>query len=285
MVLEAAGACALFAVLRLLPLDWASGLCGSLARTVGPRLGVSRRARRNIGRAMPELDDAAIERIVAGMWDNLGRVIGEYPHLNKFHVYEPGGRVEIADPELTRDQLHQGKATLFFSAHYGNWELVTLGGTQAGFDVLDIYRGANNPLVDRLINRARRPIGAELVPKTAFAPRQALAAVRSGRHIGMLVDQKMNEGIPVPFFGHPAMTAPLLARLALRFDCPVVPVRVIRRPGAHFLLATEPALHYQRTGDTEADTLALMTQVNQVIERWIRERPEHWLWLHNRWPD
>ncbi|HUK08254.1 MAG TPA: lauroyl acyltransferase [Stellaceae bacterium] len=285
MVVEAACAVLLFGALRLLPLDWASGGCGFLARQIGPRLGISRRARRNIGRAMPQLGSEAVERIVAGMWNNLGRVIAEYPHLRRFRVYEPGGRIELVDPERVRDQLNSKTSTLFFSAHYGNWELVTLPATQAGYDIVGIYRGANNPLVDRLINRARRPVGGELVPKTAVATRYAIEAIRRGRHIGMLVDQKMNEGVAAPFFGRPAMTTPLLARLALRFDCPVVPVRVIRGAGSHFRIAIEPPLQYRKTGDIAADTLALTTQVNQVIERWIGERPEQWFWLHNRWPD
>ena len=95
----------------------------------------------------------------------------------------------------------------------------------------------------------------------------------------------MNDGIPVPFFGRDAMTAPALARLALRYDCAVVPVRVDRIAGARFRITVETPLALPHSGDTEADTLALMTAVNAVIERWVRERPEHWFWLHRRWPD
>jgi KDO2-lipid IV(A) lauroyltransferase len=101
----------------------------------------------------------------------------------------------------------------------------------------------------------------------------------------MLVDQKLNDGIAVPFFGRDAMTAPALARLALRFGSPVLPVRVERLPRARFRVVVEPPIRYQRSGDAARDTLALMTQVNQVLERWIRAKPDHWFWLHRRWPD
>jgi len=101
----------------------------------------------------------------------------------------------------------------------------------------------------------------------------------------MLVDQKMNDGIPVPFFGRDAMTAPALARLALRFDCAVVPVRVDRLARARFRITAEPPLPLPRSGERARDTAALMRSVNAVLERWIRERPDHWLWLHRRWPD
>src|SRR4029077_1458947 len=92
--LEAWGAALLFGVFELLPLDCASALGGALARRIGPFLGVSKHARRNISRAFPELSETEIERVVAGMWDNLGRVAAEYPHLSKIRVFEAGGRVE-----------------------------------------------------------------------------------------------------------------------------------------------------------------------------------------------
>ena len=101
----------------------------------------------------------------------------------------------------------------------------------------------------------------------------------------MLADQKMNDGIPVPFFGRPAMTAPALAALALRFDCDVLPARAERLAGAHFRLTVFPPLPLPRTGDSHADAAALMAQVNAILETWIRDRPEQWFWVHQRWPD
>jgi KDO2-lipid IV(A) lauroyltransferase len=283
--IEGLGGLALYGLSRLLPAAWASAIGGFCARTVGPRLAISRRARNNLRLAMPQLDDAAIERTVREMWDNLGRVAAEYAHLDKYRVYEEGHGIEIAGAENIRAQGAPGKRAIFFSGHFGNWEVATLAMTQAGLGVAGIYRAANNPIVDSIINHARSVVGSELVPKGTIAARRALAAMHDGRHIAILVDQKMNDGIAVPFFGRDAMTAPALARLALRFDCAVVPVRVDRLPKARFRITAEAPLAYAKTGDAGRDTLALMTQVNQVIERWIRERPDHWFWLHRRWPD
>lgn len=283
---EGAGAWLLFRFFRLLPLDAASGFGGFLARSIGPRLGASKRARLNLRRAMPELSGDEIERIVRGMWDNLGRVVAEYPHLAAFEIYKPGGRVKIegAVEDIIASRSPE-KRYIFFSAHYGNWEIAALAATQAGFEVAEIYRAANNPIVDRLINEARSRIGSELVPKGTIAARRAIAALQEGRQLCMLVDQKMNDGIAVPFFGRDAMTAPALARLALRFDCLVVPVRVERLKGAHFRLIADQPLPLPRTGNAQADTQALMTAVNATLERWIRARPDQWFWLHRRWPD
>jgi KDO2-lipid IV(A) lauroyltransferase len=284
-LIEGIGAFLMFGFFGLLPVAWASWLGGSCARLIGPRLRISRRARRNLKLAMPELDDAAIERILRGVWDNLGRVVAEFPHLRKFNAYEPGGRIEIAGQENVPRPGDPGPPALFFSAHYGNWEMAQLAGAQTGLRITQIYRAANNPIVDRLINQVRSVTGSELVPKGATAARSALAALHESRPIAMLVDQKLNDGIAVPFFGRDAMTAPALARLALRFGSPVLPVRVERLPRAHFRIVVEPPIRYERSGDAARDTLALMTQVNQVLERWIRARPDHWFWLHRRWPD
>jgi KDO2-lipid IV(A) lauroyltransferase len=284
--IEGWGARLLFALFGALPVDAASALGGWIARTIGPRLGISKRALINLRRAMPELGEAEYARIVAGMWDNLGRVLAEYPHLTELRVFEPGGRVETVGIDLVDPLIAAGKRIIFFSAHYGNWEVTSAAATQKGLSVAQIYRAANNPLIDDLIAETRGAVGSELIPKGAIAARRAIEVLKEGRHLAMLVDQKMNDGIPVPFFGRDAMTAPALAQLALRFDCAVVPARTERvGRAARFRLIVSAPIEIERTGDRQADTLALMTRVNQEIEGWIRARPELWFWLHRRWPD
>jgi Kdo2-lipid IVA lauroyltransferase/acyltransferase len=283
--LEAFGARALFALFRALPVDAASALGGWLGRTIGPRLGASKRAVINLRRAMPELDEARIVGIVRGMWENLGRVVAEYPHLGKFRVYEKGGRVEALNTESVDPLLAAGKKLIFISAHFGNWEVASLAATQKGLDVAQIYRPANNPFVDALIHESRSIVRSELIPKGSVAARRSIEALRQGRHLALLVDQKMNDGIPVPFFGRDAMTAPAVAQLALRFDAAIVPARVERTSGANFRLTVFPPVELPQTGDRHADTRETMRRVNAVLESWIRERPEQWFWLHRRWPD
>jgi KDO2-lipid IV(A) lauroyltransferase len=282
--LEARGAALFFAIFGRLPLDTASALGGALARWIGPRLRISHRARRNLRAALPELSPAQIERIVRGMWDNLGRVAAEYPHLRHIRVFEAGGRVETCGLEHLDRALVAGRRVVIFGGHLANWEIAALAAGQYGLDIAQIYRAANNPLVDRMVARLRGGRG-ELIPKGAVASRRAVAALRRGGHVSLLADQKLNDGIAVPFFGRPAMTAPALALLALRFDCAVLPARVERLQGAHFRLTLYPPLDLPRTGDRDADVAALMRSVNETLEGWIRERPEQWFWVHSRWPD
>jgi KDO2-lipid IV(A) lauroyltransferase len=272
------------AVFGLLPLDCASALGGALARRIGPFLGISKRARLNLRRALPELSVTEIARVVAGMWDNLGRVAAEYPHLRNIRVFEPGGRVETHGFEHMDRAVAAGRRMIIFSGHITNWEIGMLAAVQYGIPVAQIYRAANNPLVDRMITRLRGDAG-ELIPKGAIATRRAIATLRRGAHLTMLADQKMNDGIPVPFFGRPAMTPSALAALALRFDCDVLPARVERLDGAHFRLTVFPPLPLPRSGNSHADAAALMAQVNAILKTWIRDRPEQWFWVHRRWSD
>ena len=283
--LEAFAVTLTLTLFRLVPLDTASRLGGWLCRRLGPHLPVSRQARGNLRRAFPEKSDAEVRRILIAMWDNLGRLIGEYPHLSHFRLYEPGSRVEVIGAEHVDRLRDDGKSGIFFSAHIGNWELASMGATQRGLPLARFYRAPNNPFVDRIVRLIRSPVAGELLPKGAEGARRGLAVMRAGGHLGMLVDQKMNDGIAVPFFGREAMTAPALAQLALKFACPVVPAKVERLGGARFRLTVYPPLEITRSGERQKDVLDLMTRVNALIEGWIRERPEQWLWVHNRWPE
>ena len=162
--LEAWGAALSFGAFKLLPRDCASALGGALARRIGPSLGVSRHARRNISRAFPEFPETEIARVVAGMWDNLGRVVAEYPHLRKICVFEPGGPVETHGFEHVDRAVGAGRRMIFFSGHIANWEIGMLAGVQYGISVAQIYRAANNLLMDRMIAPAAqrsRPIYSE----------------------------------------------------------------------------------------------------------------------------
>lgn len=282
--LEACGAALLFGAFAVLPIDWASALGGATGRLIGPFLGISKHARRNIERALPRLSETEIGDVLRGMWDNLGRVAAEYPHLRKIRVFEPGGRVETHGVEHMDRAVAAGRQMIIFSGHIANWEIAMLAAVQYGISLAQIYRAANNRLVDRMIARFRGEAG-ELIPKGAIAARRAIATLRRGAHLTMLADQKMNDGIPVPFFDRPAMTAPALATLALRYDCDVLPARVERLGGPNFRLTVFPALPLPRSGDAHADAAALMAQVNATLETWIRDRPEQWFWVHRRWSD
>lgn len=270
-----------YRLIDLLPVDFASALGGRLGRAIGPLLPPHRVAVANLALAFPEKTAAERAAIVRGMWDNLGRTFFELPHQTRLVAM---GRVEIVGLEHARAIRDDGRPGLLWSGHLGNWELVSAGAGAVGLVMHRIYRAPNNPWMDRLFRRDRDLVTGELLPKGAEGAKRAMKLLRQGEHLGMLVDQKLNDGIAVPFFGREAMTASALATFALVFKAPTVAARVIRLGGARFRIEISPPYLLESSGDRAADERRAMAEVNATLETWIREYPEQWLWVHRRWP-
>ena len=270
-----------FTLFRAIGIESASALGGCLGRLAG-RFAASRNriARRNIEESFPGIAGDEVQRIITGMWDNFGRLVAEFPHLHAIDVYG-GARVTI-----TRDPGLDEFATLpaiFMGAHFGCFDLGTLLATQKGIDITVIYRQANNPLAEHLIQSWRLKCGGTWAPKGRKGSQLVLKGIRRKGAIAVLADQKYSQGIAVSFFGREAKTAPALAELALRHDIPLIPIRVLRKPRAHFHVHLFRPLEIVRTGDPEKDVQAMLRTINATYEDWIREHPEQWLWLHRRW--
>ncbi|MFQ5775328.1 MAG: lysophospholipid acyltransferase family protein [Kiloniellaceae bacterium] len=282
--LEALGLILAVGIVRLLPPESASNLGGFVGRTVGPRLRVTRRAERNLRLALPDTPEAHVARIIRGMWDNLGRVLAEYPHLRRITAPD-SGRVVWVDMEPVRALRDQKKPGILASAHLANWEIMPVAAAQYGLDMTIIVREPNNPFVRSMLDRLRRVAGGGRTPKGKSGAKEAIAVLGAGRVLGLLFDQKLNEGIPVPLFGVEAMTPTAPAQLALRFRCPLVPVRIERTGPARFRVTSHAPLELPDSGDRQADVARAMRELNRILEDWIRARPEEWLWLHRRWPE
>ena len=285
--MQAAGLHAAILLLRCLGPENASNLGGWAARGIGPLLAVSKVADENLSQAFPALGAAERARIVRSVWDNLGRNAAELPHLKSLRRSQSGPGWEIEGESHIEALAKSGAQVLFFSGHLGNWEMILPIAASLGLPVSGFYRAASNATANRMIQSLRQQAldqGVSMFAKGAQGARAALAHLQGGGSLGLLVDQKMNDGIAVPFFGRPAMTAPAIAQFALRFSAPVVPIRVDRLGPARFRMVCEAPLSVTRTGDKKNDTYAILLAVNATLERWIREQPGAWLWLHRRWP-
>lgn len=276
--LQALGLQFLFAVFRALPLDVASFFGGFIGRAVGPWLRAHKTARRNLAMAFPDKSEGERRSLLNRMWNNLGRTAAELAYLPEDALHR---RVTVMGAEHLPPP---GQPVLFFSGHLGNWELAYPMARRYGIPTTLIYRHANNPYVERIIANLRATQCAGMLTKGARGAFKLTSAIKRGA-LAMLVDQKMNEGIPVPFFGRDAMTAPAIAHMALRFHMPIIPVRMVRKGGCRFDGILYPPLRFERTGDEEKDARAIMTQINAMLEAWIREHPEQWFWVHKRWPE
>jgi KDO2-lipid IV(A) lauroyltransferase len=269
----------IYYALKCLPLSASSALCGGLLGFIGPHMGISNVARANLAAAFPEKTQGEREKIVRGMWNNLGRVIGEYPHLPELFR-----RAEYVNPQYMEEAGKAGKPAIFFSAHMANWEILSFAAPASGVDITVVYRRPNNLWVDGLLRRARKEASGTQVEKGPSGASALFKVLRRGGIVGMLVDQKLNEGMAIPFFGRPAMTPTVCAQFALRLGCALYPARMERLEGTRLRLTLHPPMEIAPTGDDAADMRRILTEMNAQIEGWIRERPEQWLWLHKRWP-
>ncbi len=267
--------------------ETASNLGGFLARHLGPLLPVTRVGEANLRAALPDLDTAARRVVLRSVWDNLGRTVAELPHIAALEGTASGPGWEIEGAEIVTALAAQGGPAILFSAHIGNWELLPAMAGHLGLKMSSFYRAATNPEVDALIMNLRTRATGPGVPNFAKGSQGARAAIghlARGGYLGMLVDQKMNDGIEAPFFGRPAMTAPAAAAFALRYRCPIIPAHVERLGPARLRLVVEKPMDLPDTGDRQADVLTLTTAINARLEAWVRARPGEWLWLHRRWP-
>ncbi|MBL6454922.1 lauroyl acyltransferase [Belnapia sp. T6] len=280
--LETAAARLLLGLSRRLGPRRASDCGGWIARTIGPLLPVSRIARRNLARALPLLPAAERDRVVRAMWDNLGRTVAELPHL-------PVLEWEMVGREHLVPLMEHGGPAILVSGHIGNWEVLPPALATLGIRMGSVYRAADNDAVDRLIRECRAAaVEGEplpLFPKGSTGARAALRYLSGGGVLGMLADQKLNDGIAAPLLGLSAMTAPAPAQLALRFGCPIIPGHVERLGPCRFRLVVEPPLPVPPGPDRQVQILALTTAINDRLSAWITERPAEWLWLHRRWPE
>lgn len=280
--LEAAGFFLLMGLFRLIGIDAASAAGGLLGRTVFVWLPPSRIARKNLRAAYPDKDEAWIRHTVRAMWENLGRVVGEYPHLDKLKL---GERIEMVGAENGHAAIAKGKGAMFIAGHFANWEALPLAGQQAGYDGRIVYRPPNNPYVADWIARQRAKLGPdEQITKGPRGTRRIFTALRRGQSVFMLVDQKTGQGIYAPFFGRDAKTTHAPATLALRMGAALVPASAERIKGAHFRVRIYPELEFVPSGDFDADVAALTAKINATVEETVRARPAEWLWIHRRWP-
>lgn len=271
-----------FFVMRVLPLDTASNFGAWIGRVAGPRLSSSRVALDNIARAFPDMDSAQARLILIGMWENLGRIMAEYPHLGRISRE----RITIENGALVEQLKNDQQPAVIFAGHIGNWEVPPVATLiRHQFPVSVIYRAPNNPFVDQLLQRLRSRGGKiDTIPKSFVGARDMVRALKDGRHLAILIDQKYNEGIAVPFLGRPAMTSPAFVQLAQKFNCPLVPIHIRRERGAYFHMRVYPPLPHHNENGAQLPVEEVIASAHILLEDWIRQAPEQWLWLHRRWP-
>ena len=274
-IVEATVMLLLLLFFRALPLDWASALGSSITSAVGPLLKAHRTAKRNLERVFPTMPEAERKKLLRGMWDNLGRTAGEFafmstPQMLKRVTIEGGEHMEYARINRT--------GCILVGGHFSNWELLPVICAHYKLPLQIIIRQSNNPYARKVLAlfRTRNII---FLDKSRENLRKMYSWLRDKNWVGMLADQKLNEGPLVEFMGHPARTATSPARMAMHFKVPIITMQAVRTHGARFQVTISPPRYIPADATEEQ----VMRELHEQFEQWIREHPEQWFWVHNRW--
>ena len=230
-----------------------------------------------------ELAPSQAQRMARDCWRHFGRITCDTLCFPRFDRRAVGRLVHYEGLEHIRGAYAKGRGVLLFSGHFGHWELTALMQGFLGLPLVLVTRPLDNPLLEDILAGLRGLSGNRIVHKRN-AVREMLTALRSRLGVAIVLDQDARrDGVFVPFLGRLASTTPTLAMLALRTGAAVVPTYSVPRPDGSYTIVYEPEVRVDSTGDREADVRRVTAVCTQHIERWIREHPELWLWMHRRW--
>ena len=270
-------------LMRAAGLERASDMGASVLGRIGPHISPHRIARRNMELIFPDASPRELDGLLAAMWDNLGRVAGELPHLGKLDLTGKGEHVRVEGIDILDQYRKEGRPILLFGGHFANWEvLVGTVATQVPGCCL-VYRHVNNPHIDATLRARRAAMGGSIfAPKGDAGARIILKSMQEARPVAMMVDQKMNDGIEAPFFGLPAMCASGGARMALRHKAVIIPMSIARTQGPNFIVRIHEPLADAKATERNAAVTELVTAMNRFIEERILATPAQWFWVHRR---
>ncbi|GGD16500.1 lipid A biosynthesis lauroyl acyltransferase [Aureimonas glaciei] len=279
----------LLRLIRLMPPQAGLRTAAALGRWIGPLTPRHRVATENLRLAYPEKDAAWIEATARANWEQMARLAAEFVFLDDIFDFDPDrpgeGLIEVEGREIFEELRNRKGPFIFFTGHLGCFELLPICAAAFDLEVTALFRKPNNRYIAREILATRRTSGGHMVPSKAGAAWALAGTLDRGGAVGMLVDQKFKKGVKTTFFGRECRTNPLVPKLARQFDCEVYPVRSIRLPGGRYRLELKPKLALPRTADGAIDIAASCQTLNDVVESWVRDHPEQWMWFHRRWQE
>lgn len=263
----------LLGVGSILPRKLAMGFAALIGGTIATLpLSTNERARDNLRRVFPKKDERWIRQTQYDAMISLVKTFFEFASIytmpneifNKMVKYKG------------LDNLKNNQNALVLTLHLGNWDVIcrTMGiyCKKCG----NIYRATNNPYVNKYMVSTRAKAGGVQIPKGAKGARELVKFMKDGGVLGMLMDQKMNDGIEATFLGQPAMTAPALAELAHKYNVPVLPIKSIRKEDGTFEVTIEEPVTLK--GDTQED----VQLCNDILGVMVKKHPSQWMWAHKR---
>lgn len=243
-------------------------------------------AERNLEIAFPGISPEEKKRIVTGTFESLGRHLGFVSQFGQFERADIHKRVEVVGKTEHFDPARQtGRGILFFTGHFGSWEVFNLLPPAFGYEMNILVRRIDNELVENHVDALRTKFGSVTLGKRE-AGRKMYRLLENGKLLGILADlnAQLHDGVFVDFFGVPAATTASIAKLALKTDAIILPAFAVwEEEKQKYVVYLEPPVEFEKTGDPEKDILEVTRKITATVEKYVRRYPEQWLWIHKRW--
>ena len=274
-----------FLVFKIIGLKLSSDLGEIIGKYFGPLFRKRTIAKKNILIAFPNFNEKSINEMIDHMWKNIGRIFGEYIHINKFSIIDNNKKKIVFTNRNDAEILKKNnKPIVFFSGHFANFELMAKCLQELGFNIGAIYRPLNNIFLNPIMEFIRKKYICPIqIEKSPNGTKKLVKHISTNNPLALMVDQRLSSSIRVPFFDQPATTTITPAQLAIKYDALLVPVFLKRLEKTNFEFFIEEPLITNRTNDYDKDVFNITQIMNIKIEEFIKRDPAHWLWSHDRW--
>ena len=274
-----------FLIFKIIGLKLSSKLGEIIGKYFGPLFRKKIIVKKNILIAFPNIDEKSINQIIDGMWKNIGRIFGEYIHINKFSLLDnEKNKIVFINKNNLQILMNNNKPIIFFSGHFANFELMAKCLRELQFNIGAIYRPLNNIFLNPIMEFIRKkyicPIQIEKGPS---GTKKLIKHISTKNPLALMIDQRLSSSIRVPFFDQPATTTTTPAQLAIKYDALLVPVFLKRNEKTNFEFFIEEPLIINRTNDYDKNIFNITEIMNKKIEEFIKVDPTSWLWSHDRW--
>jgi KDO2-lipid IV(A) lauroyltransferase len=274
-----------FIIFKIIGLKLSSDLGEIIGKYFGPLFRKKTIAKKNILIAFPDLNEKSINEMIERMWKNIGRIFGEYIHINKFSIIDQK-KIKIVFANKNNFELlkKNNKPVVFFSGHFANFELMAKCLQELGFNIGAIYRPLNNIFLNPIMEFIRKKYICPIqIEKGSNGTKKLIKHISTNGPLALMIDQRLSASIRVPFFNQPASTTTTPAQLAIKYDALLIPVFLKRLEKTNFEFFIEEPLIINRTSDYDKDIFNITQIMNKKIEEFIKRDPAHWLWSHDRW--
>ena len=269
-----------FFVFKILGIKLASNFSGKIFQIIGPLFKSKRLIYSNIKKALPNINANELNEIYTSMWNNYGRVFAEYMFIKKFRQGRLSDNIVIEGREILENIKRNKQRVVFISGHFSNFELMAMQIEKMGIKVAAIYRPLNNIFLNQIMEKIRKNYICKFqIKKGIGGTKKLVKLIKDGFSTALMIDQRVSEGIRSNFFEEKAFTTTIPAQLVKKYKIPVVPIFIERFDDIKFKMIVERPINFQENKSVEEIT----NDLNKLLERMILQKPNYWIWSHNRW--